>query len=66
MIQILNLFQMLISGLEKLIMARKNMKMLFFLIEEFLKRYPKHDKAPGALLKEGMAFLELKDKKPQK
>ncbi|MBI5379235.1 MAG: tol-pal system protein YbgF [Nitrospirae bacterium] len=30
--------------------------------EELVKKYPKGDKVPGALLKEAYAFLELKDK----
>lgn len=34
--------------------------------EEFLRKYPKHEKAVGALLKEGMAFMELNDKKTAK
>lgn len=34
--------------------------------EEFLKKYPKHEKSAGALLKEGMAFVELGDRKTAK
>ena len=34
--------------------------------EDYLKKYPKHEKVKGAMLKQGYSFLELGDKKTGK
>ena len=54
------------SGLQRHIYGEKDFEGAILAYETLLKKYPKSEKAPAALLKQGLSFIEMGDKKTGK